>query len=431
MFNRSVYFLVFFLLMSFSLMSGAQEVRRQELPREKTQEQLESTPIEETEEKPVPGEPAPAEEKMSLKNFYKDHFSVSLSAGEEWDSNIFLDEENEESDFISVLGPDVLFHTSREHGYFEASWTGRYAYYWDSDEITKTNSFSGMGFVTPHDKLAIGLKGYADITEDSEVPTVFGDRILLMGYKIWSVGPEVKYQLSDRWALGLNYQFDSVDIDQDELDDDVDRNTNGAGVNAEYELAADWFLLGGYGFRDVNFSEADNKDAFSNLYTGGIRKKFPALFNVDLKLTFHDKNFDESEDDSNVDVIGSIQTTFSRYTTLIFSGSYALQESSRSEYSQYTSTRLSLLIQHYLTKKTTITMRASYELQGFDAEDSLVDFTEGDQDSSTYNVSLTLRQMLLDWLSLEVGYSYQERSTDFEGEGLVDHIARAGVRAYF
>jgi len=414
-------------------LSEASEIKRQDLPSSAeniSATAVEKEQVEEIEEKPIPGETQKHLLSFNAKQFYKDHFSIILGVSQEWDSNIFLEESDEFDDFITVVNPDVTMHFQNDWGYSEIEWIGRYSYFLDSDEITQSNSLSALGFVRPNDRLALGTRVSFEFTDDSEVATVFGDRILLLGYDLISVQPQVKYRLSKRWVADLSYTYDDIGVDDPDLDDDVDRRAHGFGSNLEFEVASTLFLTAGYGFRDTGYLEEEIKDSFSHLISGGLRKKFPSLFNVDFKATFHDKDFDEAQDDTNVDLSAGITSTFSRYTTLIFSTAYGLQESSRGEFTQYTSTRFSFVLQHYLTPKTVLSLRASYELQSFDGEDILVTFLAGDQDTKLYYASVGVRRSLLDWLSVEAGYSYQERDTDFEAENLQDHIVKTGVKIY-
>lgn len=427
--------LIVFTFLTFSIIpvTQASAQRRQELPAERQKEETKVTEreeIEEPEEKPVPGEKRKPSA-FSLKRFYKDHFNIIFGVSEQWDSNILLDEEDEEDDFITVLNPDVTLHFGNDQGYIEGEWIGRYAYYADSDEITNSNSVSALTFLTPNDRFAVGARGNFDITDESLVPTFFGDRILQLGYTIISTQPQIKYRLFDRLTSDFSYQFDKIDVDNSDLDDAVDREGHNFTSNFEFEASPTLFLFGGYGFRDVGYGESASKDSFSHLPFAGIRKKIPNLFNVEAKATYHDKGFDRSPDDRNVDISGGITSTFSRYTTLIFNAGYGLQESSRSEFTQYTSSRFSLILQHYITSKTVLILKGSYELQSFDGEDILVTFVTGDQDTDLYNASVDIRQMIFSWLSFEVGYSFQERDTDFASEDLQDHIVRTTVKAYF
>lgn len=432
--NISIRTLLLVLFISSSLVQAA-EIKRQDLPSSGEKNvsaaaAVEKKQVEEIEEKPIPGEIQKPFLSFDPKQFYKDHFSIILGISEEWDSNIFLEQDDEFDDFITVVNPDVTMHFQNDWGYSEIEWIGRYSYYADSDEITKSNSISALGFARPNDRLSFGTRASFEFTDDSEVATVFGDRILLLGYNLISVQPQVKYRLASRWVADLSYTFEDIGVDDPTLDDDVDRRAHGFGSNLEFEIFPTLFLTGGYGFRDTSYREEEIKDSFSNLYSAGFRKKFPSLFNVDFKATFHDKNFDSAEDDTNVDVSAGITSTFSRYTTLIFNAAYGLQESSRGEFTQYTSTRFSIVLQHYLTPKTVLSLRGSYELQSFDSEDILVAFLPGDQDTKLYYASIGVRRSILDWLSVEVGYSFQERDTDFLGEDLQDHIVKTGIKIY-
>ncbi|MBI1883515.1 MAG: outer membrane beta-barrel protein [Chlamydiae bacterium] len=436
----------FAILLSFLLLSitssRATDLKRQDLPSETlsgSSEDLEQESVGEPEEKPVPGEKKekPSRAPMSLKKFYKDHFSTVLGVSEYWDSNIFLDEDEEENDFVTLLNPDVNLHFGGDLGYIESEWIGRYAYYASSDEIVQSNSLSGLAFLTPNARFAVGSRASWDVTEESKVATFFGDRILQLGYDIISVQPQVKMQLAQRWVSEFSYQYDQIDVDDKDLDDPVDREAHGFISNLEFEINPTLFLTGGYALREMNFPEVEEKDSFSNLYSGGFKKKFPNLFNADLKFTYDEKDFDEcncslpSPDDNHLDIVGGLTSTFSRYTTFIFTASSSLQDSSRSEFTQYNSTRFSLVFQHYLTKKTVLILKGSYELQSFDKSNVLLSSITEDQDTELYNASLDVRRIIFSWLSVEAGYSFQERDTDFPSEDLQDHIVRWGLKAYF
>lgn len=423
----------FFLISSFILLlipfTQATDLKRQELPSEKV---AQPTPgieekMEEPEEEPISGEKkAPA----GIKNFYKEHFDVVLGLYEEWDSNIFLDEDDEVDDFLTLFNPDMIARFAGEGTYLEAQWIGRYGYYADNDEFIASNSISGMAFFTPTELMALGLRGSYDRTEDSNVTTFFGDRILQLGYDIVTVQPGFKMRVVENLVADFSYNFDKIDVRDSGLDDEVDRQGQGLSAILEYEVIERTYLLGGYSFRDVEYEESSLKNSFSNLVSVGVRRKIPSLFNIDLRLIYDDKDFDNSPDGENIDVAGGITTTFSRYTTLIFNGYYGLQESSRGEFTQYVSSRFSLTLQHYLTSKVVLTLRGGYEIQSFDERDILVSSLSGDQDTTLYNISSGLRRTMLDWLSLEVIYTYQERDTDFEDEDLQDHVVHIGAKIY-
>lgn len=359
------------------------------------------------------------------------HVDVILGVHEQWESNIFLEEDSEEDDFVTVVNPDAVFHVSGDEGYLEAEWIGRYGYYAEADEFTMSNYFYGIGFLTPNDRWALGSRASYERTDESDVSTFFGDRILQLGFDVASVGPQVKYQLSDRWTALLGYQFDTINVDDPSLDDHVDRDGHGMSAQLEYEFNPRLFVLGGYAFKDTSFDESALKDSFSNLVSAGVRKKFPSLFNADVKLIYHEKDFETSRDDENLDVEGTLSTTFSRYTTMSLSANRSLQESSRSEFTQYTSTRLTLSLQHYLTAKTAVWVRTAYEHQSFRSRDIMAGVVSGGLDADIYSASAGVRRSLLDWLSFEAAYEFQERDSDFIFEDLQNHIVRTGLKAYF
>ncbi|MDP3980524.1 MAG: outer membrane beta-barrel protein [Chlamydiota bacterium] len=382
-------------------------------------------------DEPLPSKRGEKDTGFHLKAFYDEHFSVLLQILEQWDSNILLDPADEKDDFITIVSPDITLNYSGDTFYAESEYIGRYAYYLDSDQFIYNHSLSGLAYYTPTRNLAIGTRLNLDFTDQGLVNTVFGDRILQYGYTILSAAPGVKYRFTPDLLIDLAYEFDTINIEDKDNDDEVDRTGNGFSAKLEYEYNPQLFMFARYRLKDMNFREMDTKDSLSHLYSVGLRKKMANLFNLDLELTFHDKDFDVTPDDDRLEGSGTLTTTFSRFTTLVFSAGYMLQYSSRLEFSQYASTYTSVVLQHYLTSKTIISFRGSYERQFFPEEDMLDDFLLGDIRIDLYDASINLRQIINSWLSVELSYRYQERDTEFESEDFQDHIVQWGVRAYF
>jgi len=105
--------------------------------------------------------------------------------------------------------------------------------------------------------------------------------------------------------------------------------------------------------------------------------------------------------------------------------------SSRQEYLQYCDNAVEVGLWHLLNPKTSISTSVSFERQEFDSSDVLSGNAAVDRTTDIISLGANLNRKFNDWLSLDLGYVFSKRNTDFAQEGYTDNRVNVGLTASY
>ncbi|MFC1704164.1 outer membrane beta-barrel protein [Candidatus Omnitrophota bacterium] len=365
-----------------------------------------------------------------VKNLIKKiDFATSITTA--YDSNIFLTEDAEDADMITTLTQKVSLELIEEPFYFDLGYTGNVSYYIDEGDNLHDHVAKCIFSYRPFENFSYGIGNYFKKVASKKIATPFGDRLLTRGYKEDTPVFEVKWQPRDKLSVEYSWLHYWLDADSS-ADDFIDRGDNSARIAFDYEFWNDFIGTVGYRYYDAHFPHRGAKDTESSRGFYGITKKFPGAFNLTVEAGNEHKKTVYQNNDSNIDARLSLNTTFSVYT--IFSLNYTYNRvlpSARSEYFQYFTNSVSAGIKHIINPKTTIFVNGGVEQQDFDSADALSGQPVIDRETEIISCGASLRRKLNDYLTVNLGYEYTKRNTDFASEGYSDNKVSLGVTARY
>ena len=384
----------------------------------------------------VLGKEGQAVEKLlsPVERFFND-IDKTTSLKVEYDDNIFLVEDNEDSDVKQVFTQGLKYKKSFGDHFIKWDYTGTYSYY-DEESLGVLSHTGNFAYsYRPFKNFSIGLGNTFNWQQDNKLATPIGDRLLALGYVQNTPNVQMKYQFNPRTILSTDLTYQDLDV-RDSLNGTfIDHRRTTEIGKLSYMITDDNNLIGYIGFQgdQVMFRHTDLKDTTSTRGFGGLTKKFSNLMDITYEIGFKNTDFDSNHgDDSNVDHRISIDTNFSLYTKLGLSYSYNMKNPSlRSEYVQYASNMASINLTHTINPKTTLLLGYSYETQDFDSSDVLTGGAPLDRKTHIHTLSSAVNRKLNEWLALDFNYNFSKRDTSFAGEGYIDNKYALGLTARY
>ncbi len=348
----------------------------------------------------------------------------------EYDSNIFLAEDNENSDIINTLTQKVSLKLPQEPFYWQVDYTGNLHYYTQEGDTLHDHLADFLLSYRPFEKISFGLGNYFKKMTLRKISAVFGDRLLSRGYKEDTPYFELKLEPLKKLTIDSIWQYYYLDSDA-QADDYIDRGDNISRIAFNYEFSPELSGFLGYRYLDAHFPHLITKDAELSRVFYGITKKFPNLCNVSMEVG-HENGSLSYRDDANIDAKLILNTSFSVYTMLSLSYGYNSRvPSARSEYSQYFVNSINLSLTHLLNPKTTLLVNLGLEREKFDSSDALSPNPAVNKKTHIISLDSTLRRSLNEWLSLDLAYAYTKRNTDFAAEGYTDNKVSLSLTANY
>ncbi len=342
----------------------------------------------------------------------------------QFDDNIFLTEDREDSDVKEIFTQILEYNHSSGDNFLRWSYTGDYDYYNEESLGVLSHSTNLLYSYRPVDKFSFGLGSNFYWLSDSRIASTLGDRLLALGYTQFSPYVEMKYEINPRTSVQTNIRYQKVDARDGNNDDYIDNKRVIATEQLNYSLTEDNNLISffGYQYDDISFPQIFEKSATSNRPFVGLTRKFPGVVSLTYGVGFEQIYMDDNMDDDNVDQYLGLETIFSIYTKFKMSYSHNYKHPSlRREYTQYASNLYKMSLDHTINPKTSILWAYSYERQGFRSADALVGQLSESRKTDIQTIGTTLNRKLNSVLTLGLSYDYTKRDTEFANEGYTDN----------
>ena len=358
----------------------------------------------------------------------KINFVTTVSTS--YDSNIFLAENNENSDTIGTFSQYLSYRHTEEPFHFKIDYAGNISYYLDEGDDIYSHISNALFSYRPFDKVSFGIGNYFKMMRTKSIATTFGDRLLSRGYQEDTPLFEAKIEPIDKLIVDLSYQYYYLDAAA-AADDYIDRGDNIGKIAFNYDFFPALTGFVGCRYQDAHFPHLTTKDAESVRGFAGITKKFKK-FNLTAEVGQEHKDTNFQSNDANTDALIKASSTFSAFTTLNLILTYNKSlPSARREYFQYFTNSVAVSLWHVINPKTSISTSLSYSRQKFDSSDVLSGYGQLDKTTGIYGFNTTLTRNLNDTLSFNLGYSYTKRNTDFAKEGYTDNKVSVGLTARY
>ncbi len=364
--------------------------------------------------------------------------NLSTTLGLEHESNIFLAEDNEDSDIKSLVSQDISLKLPKDKLYCEFDFNYDLAYYHAEGDTAQTIATKALINTQPTDNLSFGFKNLFTYAPSSKIITTVGDRLLALGFVDNTSDFEGKWRFAGNTALGLGAQIYRLDVFDLDADDFIDRYAYTYGPTLYQDFRDDVSGYLSYRYQKIDFTQATQKSMRQNQGLVGLVKKFAGWFNATTEVSY--QRFNMSNNLSNgpqrrtgdVGVSFTLDSTSSVYSKVVLGLFFnQVYPSSRSQYAKYRNNGVNLSLRHFLTPKLIILGNAGFERQNFDSDSALAGVTKDSLNAKVTSCGLTLERILNKWLNLDFAYKFTKRDSDFAQDGYKDNQITVSLKASY
>jgi len=316
-----------------------------------------------------------------------DHLEYNIGLYGEYDDNIFLTPDNKSSDFITHLHQNILIQYPMDDFYLGLLYAANLSFYGKTDEMLDTQNVGFQLSYYPFNHLSVGVADVLVKVGETDVASNFGDRTIRSGYITNSVKTELEYEIWENGAFVMSWVYDLVDFSDDETNDAINRDAHTIDTRLRHRYSPVFSNHLGYRFKDVVYDEFAGKDQESHMLFYGMDYKIPRLVRFFGEIGYESKEFKNTEgevvltspggtaripggsvtvlpfrvtipfeerrrQDNNVNFLVGFESILSRFNKISLVYNSRLNESSRSEFTQYLSRAFGANLRHYVDPKT-------------------------------------------------------------------------------
>ncbi len=204
---------------------------------------------------------------------------AQVSGSVAYTDNLTLDESNELDDFRFIVTPGVLLEVGRGLTNLNGSLSVNYGLVRYADNtVFDTELWNVVGDLNFNgSRYTAGVVG-GYVEKQQNENDVNADKTLIL-QKTGFAGANIKYTLSEKFALGVKGRFDNITYDGG---DNVDRDLYTVPVDVYYELTPKLDATAGFRYRQTDVQNGqDSDDYFYNVgLTGELTEKLSTTFKV-------------------------------------------------------------------------------------------------------------------------------------------------------
>jgi len=357
-------------------------------------------------------------------------------------SNLFNEEDNEESDRVLVLSPGIWLavpgsrqtllrvetlntapgglEVSRFRAEEEKRFQG-YALYraelerHDEFSDADTENHRGEALLQYNSRGGFFLE-LVDIYEDDHDPYSTGDSVAgqLDKFKSNLLNPSIGYRVSPKLRLLVDYAWYLLDYD-DASNDYRDREDHAVSGYVFYKATPKTSVFLEYEYITVDYDKDIKDDNHENNLYGGLQWKVTDKSRGRIKLGYGQKSFEGSTEDDRNSFLAEVQLDhrFTRKTSMFVRASRRDGEADTQGTRDVLRYRLKVGYVQNLTAKVTARLAAHYYRDEYDGEITVGSQTDERTDDK-YGGEFALGYAPTRWLNLSAGYDYKERDSNFE-----------------
>jgi hypothetical protein len=360
-----------------------------------------------------------------------------LLVQEVYDDNIFLGSgentpvEKEESDWITHVGPGLLFDYSfGPRGGFKAGYQANLAYYQDNDrnDWQTHRGLADLNYRSPGGLIVRAINVYTD-SEDpysSENEYRLGDQI-----ERWhnDLKTQVGFDFSDRFRMLTYYNYYEQEYDnREDFSQDYDSHEFGLGAQMSLMPKTWGFIRYHYGERDYTSHEggvtsATDSDFSWNRVNAGLTWDPGAKLSGELNFGYQWKDYDNRNDPQGFvydDRNTWIASTFIAYRpaltrALSLSVVRALREVGSDTDEYFEDTGVGVGLEQMLLDNLTLSLAGIYSEHDYNI------FQDEKRKDDNYKFNVGLEYRLKDWVRAGVSYNYWRKDSDLSRFDFTDN----------
>lgn len=354
-------------------------------------------------------------------------FTPSVTLSETYSDNIYLANENEDSDYVTSISPELsLDFAVAPRNYFTLAYRGEFLSYADSENFKDNFHLGSLSFnsETPkgsHFKFGVSAEDTAvqpySETEESKDYTFqkfYGDVALVLG---------------EITEVGVAYSQDDRDFDEERYSaDDFKRGRLDLYVLYKGYTKLPLLLQYRYIDQDNNDQGDLTTDFVSQTIFLGARWRPAARLSGALRVGYTWAQFDESDvDDFNGYAVDTdLVYKFSDITRFSLTIEHAIQQPTRSaresgDYFEFTSVGISM--EHKRWERITTRLYVLYWTRDYNdliSQDSI-------REDTYYRAGLALDYVMRSWCAFSLNLQHQQNQSDIDDEEYTENRIKLGV----
>jgi hypothetical protein len=342
---------------------------------------------------------------------------TSLDLSGEYNDNILLSPDDEESDFIWTISPGITLELPGRRLALRLGYRADIIQYVENDSLdTVDHTVQASAAYHSPGGLVLSLTDEFKRTEGFAgfpVPELT-DRVERFENLLRAEG---EYRFADRWSAGGFYNFLIVDYSSGPEFDELDRQDHTFGGTLYYRILPKTSVLGEYRYQIIRYdldAIADDRDSDSHFFLVGVKGDLTAKTSAGIKVGYQTKDYDNParEDFDGLVVEGEIVWKYRDPSQLRLYGGRANVESTFEANNFFIANYGGLELRHYLTSVLILTVRGLVGTNDY-PEAVTVGTRTDERDDTFYEAGVALRYQVRRWLALELAYQYLRRDSNF------------------
>jgi putative beta-barrel porin BBP2 len=345
------------------------------------------------------------------------HVHPFLAVGELFDSNVFLQPTDTQSDFVTVISPGAILNLPVTQHQFTLAYRAdilQFARLTQENTVNQTGQFRGEGHY------GSGWSWYLDdqALRTTERPNTEFDALIPRTQNNGALG--VEYRFADRWAAGANYlnvyyDYDNLPPTSDGTPQDYGTELNRIEQYASpvlfYLLQPKTTLLAEFTYGDISYINDVTASIRNNVnYFGrvGVRGRITSKITTTAKLGYQAKNFSNpnQKDFDGFVATGQIDYQPSDWTLITFLFDRSTQEASYIVQGDdfYINDSFTLALDHVF--------KSNEKLRGFvSATYANATYVVSSRNDNFYAVTTAATYQIQDWLGVSLQYLFAVRDS--------------------
>jgi len=273
------------------------------------------------------------------------------------------------------------------------------------------NLFLGLTLdrkVTP--RLTLDANVYAAYRSEPDFGANIGPNQVRGNYFTTSDRFSGSYQVTRRFAAVTSYQLKLIRYEDTFTAAFSDREEHTFGEQFRYDLSHSTVLTGDYRFLLVNYVTAP-RNSTTSFMLAGVEHQFNADLHGQLRAGVSFRSFDQDGDSTNPDFEWSLDYNYSRDSSVSWTGSYSVEESTNSVAGARTTLRTQLALNHHFTQRISGSLSFAYHhddnTQPMTALVTAQDFTE-----DSFRAALSLKYQVNHWFDVNAQYEHSEVNSE-------------------
>jgi len=370
-------------------------------------------------------------------------FTITAQVRQEYDDNVYTQENNREESWKSQLIPTFIFNLPLDRTLISARYTFGLTYFWDrpGDDIDFSHEFVGRVAHTFTERFDIDVRDRFVYTYEPDLRSPGSTRFVDGNYLINYFSVFSRFQWLPRFGNTLEYNNRIVDYDSGYISTFEDRMEHTINLENRWQVLPTTVGVLGYRFNLVEYEQLP-KSSHSHFLMGGVDHKINDLWVVSGRAGAEFRTFDEGDDSVAPYVSLSSTYAYAPNSTVSLFYQHSLSLTDVGLYTVQTSDTIGFNLYHSFTPDFGFKLASAFSWGDYDAGNSIdqydddIDALYGDieaQDFGEFSMYLDAGFVynFNEHLSAELGYIFSHLDSELPGRDYDRNRYYIGLRGTY